>query len=62
MPEPTVENVCEMLALTHLHDVQKLKVRAAAFINQHSDAVMKTQGWRELYKTPALVQFVISQK
>jgi hypothetical protein len=59
MPGPTVENVCEMLALAHLHDVQKLKARAVSFIKKHADAVVKTEGWRELYKKPELVQFVI---
>jgi hypothetical protein len=50
-----------MLALAHLHDVHKLKARAAAFIKEHADAVMETEDWRELYKTPELVRFVISQ-
>jgi hypothetical protein len=51
-----------MLSMAQLHGAPKLKARAAAFFNQHADAVMETDGWRELYKTtPALVQFVISQ-
>jgi speckle-type POZ protein len=59
MPEPTVENVCDILVLAQLHDAPGLKVRAAAFIRQHTAQLMGTEGWRAVYKTPELVQFLI---
>jgi hypothetical protein len=59
MPEPTVENVCDRLVLAQFHDAPGMKARAAAFIRQHSAQVMQTEGWRAIYKTPELVQFLI---
>jgi predicted mannosyl-3-phosphoglycerate phosphatase (HAD superfamily) len=60
MPDPTVANVCEVLSRAHLHEAEKIKLKAAGFIKQNAAAVMATEGWRELQlKHPELVQYII---
>jgi hypothetical protein len=60
LPDPTVDNVCEMLAMAHVHGADGLTARAAAFVRAHSAQVMQTAGWSELVKQPALVNHVFS--
>jgi hypothetical protein len=62
MPDPTVENVCEVLTRAHLHEAEKVKLNAAGFIKRNAAAVMQTEGWREhLYPDRELVQYIITE-
>jgi len=53
----TVENVCEVLVLAHLHSADQLKDQVIEFINDRRVAeVMGTEGWRRMLAAhPALV-------
>jgi hypothetical protein len=55
----SAENVSELLAAAHLHDAEPLKTHAVAFIKGNAEAVMTTEGWAELVKNPALVNYVV---
>jgi hypothetical protein len=51
--------VSELLAVADLHGADQLKAHAAAFVKENAAAVVKTEGWAELVKNPALVNYVI---
>jgi hypothetical protein len=62
VPDPIVGNVCEVLSRAHLHEAEKIKLKAAGFIERNAAAVMQTEGWREFHlKHPDLVQYIIIQ-
>jgi hypothetical protein len=51
--------VCELLAVADLHAAEPLKIQSLAFIKANTAAVMATEGWAELVKSPALVNMVV---
>jgi hypothetical protein len=51
--------VSELLAVADLHAAEPLKTQALAFIKANTAAVMATEGWTELVKSPALVNMVV---
>jgi hypothetical protein len=58
-PLLTAENVSAVLAAAGLHDAHPLKTFAVAFVRGNVAAVIATEGWGELIKNPALVNFVV---